>query len=264
MQYQEEAHLQSRERRRPKRQRNRIRTLVDLILSNDLLRVSEAELSTMLATAPREELLALSSDIANASTRLRTFAGRVQDRIGTMLETQRSVPQRSTPPPAPAPPRAKEPPEVKAPAARQKPQERPKAAMPARREAPKPRRIVSAQPRNNVPHGVASQIRVSAAPRPDPAFSQEELLALTPRPIKRPSADDAETDELTKLRQLFRAEVNVQAWITNSGRFGLVTVRDPETYLKLFREKAFKYQREGTERPEHYPDPEMVASLLAK
>jgi hypothetical protein len=105
---------------------------------------------------------------------------------------------------------------------------------------------------------------VSAAPRQDPAFSREELLALTPRPIRRPSADDAETDELTKLRQFFRAEVNVQAWITNSGRFGLVSVRDPETYLKLFREKAFKYQREGTERPEHYPDPEMVASLLAK
>lgn len=265
VQFHEEAQQESRARRRPKRQRNRIRALVEIISHNDLLRTSDGDLSAMLGTASKEELLLLASDLSQASTKLRVFSGKVQDSIGVLLQAAQTVQQRSTPPPVSTPVAAKKPKVKKVTAAPSKPSKRAEAKTPARKTLPKLRGIETAQPRSNVPHGTAAGNSVHTPRRPDKAASRAELIALTPRPIRHSYETElTQSPEQAQLRALFKDELNVQAWSTQSGRIALVSLHSAEEYLKLYREQAFKYQREGTDRPSHYPDPELVASLMEK
>lgn len=108
-----------------------------------------------------------------------------------------------------------------------------------------------------------------APPPPRPQISRAELRRMsTVRPVGE-SATKPKTQlgqeqlvEFAKLRELFRAGLNANAWHPKTLRVTLMTINDPEEYLRTLREKRFKYQREGQPRPDHYPDPEIVQKYV--
>jgi hypothetical protein len=264
-QFQEQERKENRQKRRPKRQRNRIRTLVEIVVANDLLRASNAELDLILSSATRDELLDLSRSIGEASTLLRTFSGRVKDRIAAQLEEKSVATTKTlsstTPKATPADPFSQT---QRLLAMRAKSTIKPPATnsitstnlVVKKREEPVPPSSL----RHHVevhPSGRKTDNRLAPSP-----ITAKELQALVPRPIIKEPQAIAENGQFADLRELFRHGVVTSVWATQSSRYCTEVIDRPNRYLTICDERRFKYQKEKAPRPSNYPDPEEVRKMI--